>query len=220
VAPAPLPGRSLGCVERSEIRIRPYRPDDLEDLYRICLLTADSGQDATSLFGDPQLPGHIFAAPYGVFQRSLVFLAEDQAGVAGYIVGALDSQDFEQTLERSWWPPLRERYPDPPGQAGQWTREQFFAHLIHYPPGTADELAASYPSHLHINLLPRLQGRGVGRRLIETLAGALREQGSRGLHLHVGPANQRAARFYAHVGFTERPAGTVHLFTMDLRPRR
>jgi GNAT superfamily N-acetyltransferase len=204
-------------VADEEIRIRPYRPDDLGDLYRICLLTADSGQDGTSLFYDPQLPGQIFAAPYGVLQPEFAFIAEDGQGAGGYIVGALDSQEFERTLEREWWPPLRERYPDPPGQAGQWTREQLFAHLIHYPPTTPDELAGPYPSHLHINLLPRLQGRGTGRRLIETLAGALRGGGSPGLHLRVGFANERAAKFYAHMGFTDHPADGFHLFTMDLR---
>jgi len=205
------------AVADEEIRIRSYRPGDLGDLYRICLLTADSGQDGTSLFHDPQLPGQIFAAPYGVFQPEFAFLAEDGEGVGGYIVGALDSQEFERTLELQWWPALRERYPDPPGEAAQWTKEQFFAHLIHYPPSTPDELAGPFPSHLHINLLPRLQGRGTGRRLIETLAAALRDRGSPGLHLHVGFANERAARFYAHVGFTDHPAGGLHLFTMDLR---
>ena len=204
-------------VDSGEALIRPFRPDDLEDLYRICLLTADSGQDATRLIGDPRLPGQIFAAPYGVFQPSLAFMAEDGAGTAGYIVGALDSQEFEKTLESRWWPALRERYPEPRGEAGQWTKEQYYTHLIHHPPSTPDELARSYPSHLHINLLPGLQGRGIGRRLIETLAGALRDQGSPGLHLHVGPANQRAAEFYAHVGFTEQPGVPPRLFTMDLR---
>jgi ribosomal protein S18 acetylase RimI-like enzyme len=204
-------------VDGGQALVRPYRPDDLEDLYRICLLTADSGQDATRLYGDPKLPGQIFAAPYGVFQPSLVFMAEDEAGTAGYIVGALDTQEFEKTLERQWWPALRERYPDPPGEASQWTREQFLTHAIHHPWLTPGDLAGPYPSHLHINLLPRLQGRGLGRRLIETLAGALRDQGSPGLHLHVGRTNQRAARFYAHLGFTGHPAAETHLFTMDLR---
>jgi GNAT superfamily N-acetyltransferase len=205
------------AVADEEIRIRPYRPGDLDDLYRICLLTADSGQDGTSLFHYPKLPGDIFAAPYGVFQPGFAFMAEDDEGVGGYIVGALDSQEFERTLEREWWPALRERYPDPPGDADQWTREQFFAHRIHFPGSTPDELAGPYPSHLHINLLPRLQARGTGRRLIQTLAGALRDAGSPGLHLHVGFGNQRAAQFYAHVGFTGHPLDGVHEFTMDLR---
>jgi GNAT superfamily N-acetyltransferase len=64
---------------------------------------------------------------------------------------------------------------------------------------------------------PRLQGRGLGRQLIETLAASLRTDGSPGLHLFVNYANPRAASFYAHVGFTELAAEDVHIFGMDFR---
>jgi ribosomal protein S18 acetylase RimI-like enzyme len=183
-------------------RIRGYRPGDLGDLYRICLQTGNSGTDATALYRDPDLLGHIFAAPYARFEPSLAFVAEDQAGVAGYCLGALDSQAFEQRLEGQWWPPLRERYPDPAAR-DRWTPDEHMAHLIHHPWGTDDALMAAYPSHLHIDLLPRLQGGGNGRRLMHTQLAALREQGSRGVHFHVSAANQRALGFYRHLGFTE-----------------
>ena len=101
-------------MERTEAHIRSYRPADLGDLYRICLLTGDGGQDATCRYRDPTLLGHIVAAPYGLFEPSLAFVAADTSGVAGYIVGALDSQAFEKRLERDWWPRLRTRYPEPP----------------------------------------------------------------------------------------------------------
>ena len=98
------------------------------------------------------------------------------------------------------------------------------ASLIHHPWRIPDELAARYPSHLHINLLPRLQASGHGSQLIKTLITALRRQGSRGVHLHVPRANQRAAGFYRYLGFTELPATDaelpaphLHLFAMDLR---
>ena len=44
----------------------------------------------------------------------------------------------------------------------------------------AEPYAAEYPAHLHIDLLPELQGQGWGRRLIDTLVAALRERGVRG----------------------------------------
>jgi len=68
-------------MNRTRARIRPYRPGDLDALYRICLLTGDAGQDATSHYHDPRLLGHIFAAPYGLFEPSLAFVAEDAAGM-------------------------------------------------------------------------------------------------------------------------------------------
>ena len=206
-------------MDRTPARIRPYGPADLDALYRICLLTGDKGQDATALYRDPRLLGHCFAAPYGLFEPSLAFVAEDTAGVGGYIVGALDSQAFEKGLESKWWPRLRTRYPDPPPglPSQQWTPDQHVAHVIHHPWRTPDEVAGRYPSHLHINLLPRLQASGYGRQLINTLTAALRDHGSWGVHLYVTLGNGRAARFYRHIGFTELPATGMHLFGMDLR---
>jgi ribosomal protein S18 acetylase RimI-like enzyme len=211
-------------MDRTKARIRPYRPGDLDDLYRICLLTGDAGQDATSLYRDPRLPGNIFAAPYGLYEPSLAFVAEDATGVGGYIVGALDSPAFEQQLDSQWWPYLRSRYPEPPPglPAEQWTRDQRMASMIHHPLRSPDELARRYPSHLHINLVPRLQASGHGSQLTKTLIAALRDQGSWGVHLYVPRSNRQAPGFYRHFGFTELPAGElaalgVHLFGMDLR---
>ena len=79
-------------------------------------------------------------------------------------------------------------------------------------------IAEDFPSHLHINLLPRLQSRGLGRQLMYTLMRALREQGSVGVHWFVWPANQRAVGFYRHLGFTEISAEGAVIFAMDLRP--
>lgn len=213
-------------MDRTRADIRPYRPGDLDALYRICLLTGDNGQDATSHFHDHQLLGHFFAAPYGLFEPSLAFVAEDAEGVGGYILGALDTQAFEERLESRWWPRLRTRYPDPPTslRPEQWTPDQQMAYMIHHPWRIPDELAARYPSHLHIDLLARLQASGYGRQLINTLTTALRGRGSRGVHLYVPPGNRRAAEFYRYLGFTELPATDadlpapgLHCFGMDLQ---
>ncbi len=101
-------------------------------------------------------------------------------------------------------------------RAQQRTPDQRLAHIIHHPFRTSDDLAARYPSHPHINLLPRLQARGYGRRLIEAFTTALRDRGSRGVHLHVSLGNQRAASFYQHLGFTQLPATGTRLFARDL----
>jgi GNAT superfamily N-acetyltransferase len=200
-----------------QARVRPFQPEDLDELYRICLQTADNGEDGTSMYRDPRLPGYVYAAPYAVFEPSLAYVAEDAAGVGGYIVAALDSHAFEQRLERDWWPALRASHPEPSqDQAkGLSPQEQFALHWIHHPLGTPDELARDLPSHLHINLVPRLQGQGTGRQLIATVISALRDQGSAGLHLHVSRANPRAAGFYERIGFVEIPAGDARVFTMS-----
>jgi ribosomal protein S18 acetylase RimI-like enzyme len=171
------------------------------------------------MFEDPRILGHVFAAPYGLLEPSLAFVAEDELGVGGYVVGALDSRAFEKRLENEWWPGLRERYPPPPSELppDQWTPDQRFAGFIYSPLRVPDELAEHYPSHLHINLVSRLQSQGLGRRMMSTLMGALREQGSAGVHFFVWPSNQRAVGFYRHLGFTVIPSEDAVIFAMDLR---
>lgn len=200
------------------VRIRGYRQGDLRDLYRICLQTGDNGTDATGLFRDPDLLGQVYAAPYGVLEPSLALVAEDRTGVGGYCLAALDTRAFEQRMEQEWWPPLRLRYGEPDvAERERWTRDHEVAYVIHHPWQTEDDLIAGFPSHLHIDLLPRVQGRGIGRKLIGLQLATLRERGSQGVHLHVRAANRRALSFYDHLGFTRLRTGHSHVFGMRLR---
>ena len=61
----------------------------------------------------------------------------------------------------------------------------------------------AYPSHLHIDLLERAQGRGYGRRMIEQVMDTLRRRGSPGAHLGVSMMNTPAFGFYERLGFKE-----------------
>ncbi|HEY9412072.1 MAG TPA: N-acetyltransferase [Jiangellaceae bacterium] len=180
--------------------IRRYDPSDRDALYAICLKTGASGDDATDLYLDPQLLGEVYVGPYVEYGPELAFVVEDAEGVAGYVLGALDTRAFEARCEATWWPPLRARYPVghfPPGSA-----DARLLDVVHRPHAAPDDVVRDYPSHLHVDLLPRTQGQGYGRALIERLLGALHEAGSPAVHLGVGEANQRAIGFYERMGFT------------------
>ena len=176
--------------------IRPYRPGDLDDLYRICLETGWSGADATGFYEDPKLVGHLYAAPYGVLFPECALVAEDAEGVAGYILGAADTAAFEARAEAGWWPKLRAEYADPQGSPAQWTADQRLAYAIHHPRPLRPALLARYPAHLHIDLLPRLQGQGMGRRMMDAWLALVKSMGAAGAHLECSSANTRALRFY------------------------
>ena len=64
-------------------------------------------------------------------------------------------------------------------------------------------LSEPYPAHLHINLLPRFQGKGIGAKLIRTWLERMAALGAPRAHLGVGPRNVRAVRFYQKFGFHE-----------------
>jgi ribosomal protein S18 acetylase RimI-like enzyme len=66
-----------------------------------------------------------------------------------------------------------------------------------------DDVVAEHPAHLHVDLLPRLQGRGLGRVVMTAMFAVLATDGATGVHLGVGPGNTRALGFYERLGFTE-----------------
>jgi ribosomal protein S18 acetylase RimI-like enzyme len=178
--------------------IRPYQSCDLDALYDVCVRTAADGDDLTDQIGDPLLPGHVYAAPYGVLEPAMAFVVEDDDGVGGYVVGTLDTEAFAERCEAEWLPDLRARYPM--GTAATPADRRYIA-LIHAFPRQDAAIVADYPAHLHIDLLPRVQGLGLGRALIERFAAAATSDGSSGVHLGVSRTNERAVSFYRHVGF-------------------
>lgn len=195
--------------------LRPYRPDDLDALYDICLVTGDSGQDATPLHNDGQLIGHIYAAPYGVLEPNNVFVAEDDGGVAGYVVGTHDTGAFEARLEREWWPALRERYARvPDAELTPADRQRIAA--IRDPGAAPADLVELYPAHIHMNLLPRLRGQRIGTGLLQLWVAQAREAGVKGIHLGANTANTGGVAFWSRNFEQLRTEGRAVWFGMTL----
>jgi ribosomal protein S18 acetylase RimI-like enzyme len=178
-------------------QIETYRPEFLPDLQRICLLTGDSGQDATHMYTHPNTPGDYFAVPYAIFEPDLSFVLTDEHGACGYVLGTRDSRAFESFMNTSWLPPLRPKYAvtNSSLQTELWLLELIQAGY------QVPENAELYPAHLHIDLLPRAQGQGMGRKIMMVFLEKLRELEIPGVHLGVGKKNPNAIMFYEHLGF-------------------
>jgi ribosomal protein S18 acetylase RimI-like enzyme len=209
-------GDPRGAADRWAIR--PAGPHDAAVLYDICLRTGDAGADATGLYQDAALLGHVYAGPYLMMSEGLGFVLTDArpdpsdgesdpvARVTGYVVGAADSLAFEAQCERLWWPALREQYPVLPPWKDEDDRPPTDAALvaqIHHPQRWDSDLAKTYPAHLHIDLLPQAQGHGQGRRLIDAFVDEVRSRGATGVLLGVAAKNRHARGFYEHLGFRQ-----------------
>jgi len=166
-------------------------------LYKICLQTGKDGKDATGTVDDDIL-GHIYAAPYAAFEPELCFVLDDAGTAIGYILGTKDSVGFAKTCEQNWWPGLRKKYVL--HDDAQENRTKLLTQVIHrgY---RAPAIAAEYPAHLHIDILPQGQGRGFGRQLIERFTNKLRDDSVPALHLGVSRINVSAIGFYDKLGF-------------------
>lgn len=193
--------------------IRLARPDDQRGTYHVCLKTGDNRKDGERLYADdPDALARIFVGPYLAFEPELSLVLEDDHGICGYALAALDSRRFYARYEAEWRPGLCDRFPEPQGDPTGWTPPQHVHYSYHHPDYFCPEPYDLYPSHVHIDLLPRAQGCGYGRRMMEQLMGALAQRGSPGAHLGVGLLNRRAVRFYERLGFEALPR-------VDSRPR-
>lgn len=190
---------------------RPYEDRDLDAIYDVCLKTGDAGADASELFDDPKILGHVYAGPYVVLEPESAFVLEDDQGVCGYVLAALDSAPFYRRVRDEWLPRIRADYTQPQGNRNTWTRTEALVNHL-FEPGEP-ELFPDYPSHLHIDLLARAQGKELGRFMMDTLLDYIRKSGSPGVHLGMSVDNPRAYRFYIAYGFHElkRDDDTIYM---------
>ncbi|WP_119269790.1 GNAT family N-acetyltransferase [Taklimakanibacter deserti] len=181
--------------------LRAATADDLPALYRVCLRTGDAGKDATHLQDDPDLLGEVFVGPYVMLEPDLAFTLQGPRGPAGYVLGALDTRDFNKRLKTHWLPRLQKLHADPGEDSGLWRGSDWVRHALHHPFLEFPPVLHPYPSHVHIDLLTEARGQGIGRHLMQTILEELARLGSPGVHLQVNPKNAAAQSFYRNLGF-------------------
>jgi len=190
------------------IVIRPYQPADREGVALVCLRTAAGGGDATGVYSDDTLMPEVFALPYVEYAPELAFVVSDGRRVLGYVIGVADTAAFIEWWKREWTPGFAARHPSPgapTGHAPGFTEAELIDAGTNPERMRIPELD-DYPAHLHIDLLPELQGQGYGRRLIDALRAALAERGVPAVHLGMDAANTGARAFYDRLGFHELPS--------------
>jgi ribosomal protein S18 acetylase RimI-like enzyme len=194
------------------VTVRDFRRSDVDDLYEVCLRTGDAGQDASGLVSYPRLLGDIYVGPYLELAPEFALVAADGVRASGYALGVLDTASFERRLEKLWWPHVQATYLSASQDVMGEGFDGELLTLVRNPQLTRHPHFPEYPSHLHIDLLEHIRGRGVGSQMLATLFQRLRLAGSPGVHLGVDAANVGAQRFYRHLGFVELSRVGTDLF--------
>ena len=167
--------------------IRPFEKRDFETVRDICLLNAgDPRTDKQKAFIlSTYCDYYIEKEPYNCFVA-----VNEKDDAVGYIFCAENYRRFAKTYFSEY--PLR---------AGKYGPAKYFASRFAY--GPQKKYSPEYPAHLHIDLLPDYQRKGLGSRLVDTLAEHLSEKGVPGLMLTVGKSNHKGISFYKKYGFIE-----------------
>ncbi len=180
--------------------IRQAQIEDREAVNFVCLNTGDSGNDASTQFNFKDMLGDLYAAPYLESDPDFSFVLEDQGTIKGYVLGTLDSNKFAKFANEDYLPRIRAKYQKYENDFTQIEKDLWKEILRDYE--MSNEILKKYPSHLHIDLLPEMQGKGHGTKLMNLLLEQFKKFNSPGVHLGLAASNLRAFSFYEKMGFS------------------
>jgi len=198
-----------------DISFRSLGAGDTPAIIEICYRTGYYGEDLTDTdrFNDKTLFGMLAALYYVTFEPENGYVAVDGKSdrVVGYIIGTHDTAGQEKRFSRTmtWRIVLRAI------AVTSWRHPESFRTLLHFnrymsrQPRLQD-IHERYRAHLHINILPEFQHRGIGARLLELFEKHIGARGVRGIHLCTSERNVKALPFYRRYGYSivaEEPPG-------------
>lgn len=214
-------------------RIRPYRADDEQHLFRICHRTCRDGSDCSELFPDTlqTIPADRLVGPFLTLTPELCLvvvddgdhdaddvgrpMADEHGGVIGYACAALDAKEFYRKQEMCWMPAMCEKYPlsllgangGTDGGVGDLTVAaiESIRHFHGFRYECHAEVAATHPSIMTCCVLKEqfLVDQSVAKRLVTVLLAALRSNGSSGVHACLNRDDRFLHQFYGKLGFVE-----------------
>ncbi|GFU50210.1 protein O-GlcNAcase [Trichonephila clavipes] len=94
--------------------IRPYLPADESQVYNVCRRTCDDGMDGSEVFPEyPDLIGDKLVGHFLCLSPEYCFVVEEESGICGYALAALDARQLKTKCEMCWIPELLAKYPAP-----------------------------------------------------------------------------------------------------------
>ncbi|KAG8294571.1 Meningioma expressed antigen 5 (hyaluronidase), partial [Homalodisca vitripennis] len=139
----------------------------------------------------------------------LSLVVEDETGVVGYAVAALDARQFYSKVRLAWLPEMCQKYPAIPQSSEKLSAEEEMINWFHSPKleDVPDSVHSQHPSVMSCSLLATVFDQSVAKRLIICLLAALRANGSFGVYVVVSSQDRPLIEFYSKLGFVELSQG-------------
>lgn len=189
-------------TKRSQIRVRPYRPEDRAQVRSICFETGLMGAPVESIYGDAESFADMFTGYYTDVEPESSFVAvpeDDDRRVVGYLLGCVDSR-------KAWDPGMvGAKHAILRGLLFRPSTARFYLRLL------GDVIRdrgvhrthvdfGRYPAHFHINLVNDARG-GVGLRMHAAFVELVRAKGVHGIHAELIAQNHRTLRISGKLGY-------------------
>lgn len=170
--------------------IRPFEEKDKENVRFVCLnsegpckMTADESYYILTTYCNYYIEneGH-----------NCFVAANEEDEAVGYIICTENFDAFREIFIRDYIPRLDENLEVWGGNARKMAGTSFRLQ---------EKYKDDFPAHLHIDLLPEFQRKGIGHMLVNTLKEHLHGKGVPGVMLTVGAKNEVGQGFYNKYGF-------------------
>lgn len=166
--------------------IRKFKEKDKENLHRICIETS-------SLPTETEKERKFLTLMYNDYYTeaepdNCIVATNEEDEAVGYVICAENFDRYYKIFTKIYLPEIKEL-----------GISYFVASLGEIMLHRA--FSKKYPAHLHIDILPVCQGKGVGSALINELKYSLAEKDIHSVMLSCGLSNTRAIKFYKKNGF-------------------
>lgn len=168
------------------MEIRPYQQKDKEDVRFVCL---NSDGPCKSSKRGINFALAVYCDYYIEKEGENCFVATDENDKAiGYIICTENFDNFKEIYIKDYYTRIKK---------WEYRRRESALRAI----ASQEKYKDEYPAHLHIDLLPQYQHKGLGRKLMDTLCENLRQKGVKGVMFTVWHKNYNAIKFYEKYGF-------------------
>ena len=181
--------------------IRSYRKEDKSSIREISFETAFMGRPADVFFTDQEILADYLTLYFTDYKPGSCFVAEADAGVVGYLIGAKNERTLGRIfllniLPRLFFKALLRRT-----FFNSKNRAFVFHCLKSYFKGEfqTPDFSKEYPATLHINIRQGFRGQGVGVRLLGVYLQYLALQKVKGVHMST--MSSEAVVFFQSQGF-------------------
>lgn len=176
------------------ITIRPYSKSDFRFVQDICMQTSALADEDNAT--NRAMLCSMYCDYYLDNEPQFCFVATDDEIPVGYILCSADVEKYDEAMTENYLPLVRKI------NGSEYYR--FAAEL------KLNEryVSQGYTAHMHIDILPEYQHKGIGTQLVQTLVKQLSETPvndiyAGGLFLLVAKKNEQARAFYEKCGFED-----------------